>query len=178
MEQINVGGFLVHSANVGTIHVSNFMNPNHDTPNTQSRPTSCKTEDYFLSCLQFCHAYNLISCVTANVGRWNIFILCCWCFRACLTFESVLLFSVCKTSRDIRRELWWCMELFGFPWSFSSIVDMWSHKHSTCNSTKRRCNLPLKSGCKLYHIAVLLGETPLKDGWNENIALLCNWLTL
>ena len=69
MEQINVCGFLVVSANVGTIHVSNFMNPNHDFPNTQSRPTSCKTEDYFLSCLQFCHAYNLILCMTANVGR-------------------------------------------------------------------------------------------------------------
>ena len=69
MEQINVCGFLVVSANVGTILVSNFRNPNHDIPNTQSRPTSCKAEDYFLSCLQFCHAYNLISCVTANVSR-------------------------------------------------------------------------------------------------------------
>ena len=104
-------------------------------------------------------------------GQVKYFILCCWCFRACLTFESVLLFSVCKISRDIRRELWCCMELFGFPWSFSSIVDMWSHKHSSCNSTRKRCNLLLKSRCKLYDIAVLFGETPIKDGWKGNICM-------
>ena len=63
------------------------------------------------------------------------------------------------------------MELFGFPWSFSSIVDMWSHKYSSCNSTRKRCNLLLKSRCKLYDIAVLFGETPIKDGWNENICV-------
>ena len=59
----------VLSCLIRLVSVSYFMNPNHDIPNTQSRPTSCKTEDYFLSCLQFCHAYNFLSCMTANVGR-------------------------------------------------------------------------------------------------------------
>ena len=51
------------------VSISYFMNPNHDIPNAQSRPTSCKTENYFLSFLQYCHAYNFLSCMTANVGR-------------------------------------------------------------------------------------------------------------
>ena len=51
------------------VSISYYMNPNHDIPNAQSRPTSCKTENYFLSCLQYCHAYNFLSCMTANVGR-------------------------------------------------------------------------------------------------------------